>query len=111
MEGPFDRTTAATTARVDAIGELAAALARLRGEAEAANGRVRASVRPGGALDSLEIDPRAMGLPPQELAAAIVASARAATAVAAERMTALEGARPGAGPIGAGGAPPPPRVA
>lgn len=69
------------------------------GEGEAADGRIRASAIVGGTLKSVELDPRAMRLPSDELGEQIVAAVNAAledlkTKVAESAGSALEGFDP-----------------
>ncbi|MGH3486924.1 MAG: YbaB/EbfC family nucleoid-associated protein [Actinopolymorphaceae bacterium] len=73
-------------------------MADLRGEGEAADGKVRASVLPGGAPQTLELDPRAMKMASEDLAEAILEAIRVATDDAATKAAGLlDSVFPGAG--------------
>jgi DNA-binding protein YbaB len=63
-------------ARIAKAKENAAALSAVQGWGEAANGYVKVCVGPSAVLQRVELDPRAMRLPSQDLAASIVAAAR-----------------------------------
>lgn len=56
--------------------ENAAALSAIEAWGEAANGHVKACVGPSGVLKKVELDPRAMRMPSEELAASIVEAAQ-----------------------------------
>jgi DNA-binding protein YbaB len=73
-------------ARVAKAKENAAALSAVRGWGEAANGYVKVCVGPSGVLQRVELDPRAMRLPSQDLAASIVAAAREGQQAAAAKI-------------------------
>jgi DNA-binding protein YbaB len=73
-------------ARVAKAKEDAAALSAVRGWGEAANGYVKVCVGPSGVLQNVDLDPRAMRLPSQDLAASIVAAARAGQQAAAAEI-------------------------
>jgi DNA-binding protein YbaB len=77
------------TEKIDAARTAADAMAKLEGHGEAEEGRIAVTVSPTGALKSLTIDPRAMRLGSQDLAAAILAAASAASANAADQMREL----------------------
>lgn len=79
-------TLAAQTAQFEEVGRrLSATLGR--GEAE--DGRVVVEVRTGGSLASLRLDPRALTLAPDVLAAAILSAAKEAETNAANRAEAV----------------------
>ncbi|HUR07817.1 MAG TPA: YbaB/EbfC family nucleoid-associated protein [Nonomuraea sp.] len=59
----------------------------LRGRGEAANGEVEVEVLPSGALSGLKINPRALRLGSEALAAAVLAAANNAAADAAKQMS------------------------
>lgn len=67
-------------AKVEQAKQNAAAVAETVGHGEAADGLVKVTVGPSGALKSLEFDPRAMRLPSVDLAAAVLEAARAGQA-------------------------------
>lgn len=84
--------------QIEAVRDMSAQLAEVRGEAEAADGKVRVTVRQGGSVDAIELDPRAMKLQSHELSEAIVEASHAATEdVNAKLKDLLETALPGAG--------------
>ncbi|REF37488.1 YbaB/EbfC family nucleoid-associated protein [Thermasporomyces composti] len=84
--------------RLERIQAMGTQLTEVRGEAETADGKVRAVVRPGGALESLTLDPRAMRMASEDLAAAIVEAVAAATEdVTAKVAEAMESVLPGVG--------------
>jgi DNA-binding protein YbaB len=63
--------------------ESAAALAAVEGWGEAANGHVKVCVGPSGMLKKVELDPRAMRMPSEDLATSIVDAAQEAQRAAA----------------------------
>jgi DNA-binding protein YbaB len=63
--------------------ENAAAVAAVEGWGAAANGQVKVCVGPSGVLKNVELDPRAMRMPSEDLAASIVEAARGAQRAAA----------------------------
>lgn len=62
------------------------------GEGEAADGRIRAAAVVGGSLKSIELDPRAMRLPSDELGAQIVVAVNAALEDLKTKVTESAGA-------------------
>jgi DNA-binding protein YbaB len=84
--------------RLERVREMGAQMAELRGEGEAADGKVRVLVQQGGRLETLELDPRAMRMASEDLAAAIVEAVAAATEDATAKASELmESVLPGAG--------------
>jgi len=84
--------------RLERLQELSSRLTEIRGEAETADGKVKAVVRQGGALESLVLDPRAMRMASEDLAAAIVEAVAAATEdVTAKLAEVMESVLPGVG--------------
>jgi DNA-binding protein YbaB len=73
-------------ARIAKAKENAAALSAVQGWGEASTGYVKVCVGPSGVLQSIELDPRAMRLPSQDLAASIVAAAREGQQAAAAKI-------------------------
>lgn len=63
--------------------ENATAVAAVEGWGEAANGHVKVCVGPSGVLKKVELDPRAMRMPSEDLAASIVEAAQDAQRAAA----------------------------
>lgn len=65
--------------QVGSIKEIQERVQAAVGHGEAADGRVKITVGPSGALSAVEIDPRAMRMGSEELAEAIIEAAKAAT--------------------------------
>lgn len=70
------RLVAELEQQVETAKQNAAVVAAMEGWGEAAEGRVRVCVGPSGALKDITLDPRAMRLPSEDLAAAILEGAR-----------------------------------
>jgi DNA-binding protein YbaB len=85
----IERLLAQFNADVAQVEQLRDRITEVRGRGEAADGRVVAETAPTGALVGLTIDPRAMRLGSDELAAAILEAAGAAARNAEEEMTDL----------------------
>lgn len=64
-------------------------MADVVGTAEGAEGRIKVTVRPGGRIESLELDPRALRLPSEDLAETIVATVHEASNNATEKIADL----------------------
>lgn len=80
--------------QVESFQQRREALAAIVGEGHGAEGLVTARTRAGGALDELEIDPRAMRLGSEALRDAILEAARAAAANYAEAVAEVSGVPP-----------------
>lgn len=94
----YEELMAAAAGRIEAVRDLSGQLGDLRGEGAAADGKVKVTVLPGGTLENVELEPRAMKLQSHELAEAIVEAARAATIDATRKSSELmESVLPGAG--------------
>lgn len=97
-DGAYEELMAAAAERIDAVRNMSGQLADLRGVGEAADGKVKVSVMPGGNLENVELDPRAMKLQSHELSEAIVEAAHAASIDASQKSSELmESVLPGAG--------------
>lgn len=83
------RLMADLEARMRQAQENAAAVAALEGVGEAADGVVKVTVGPTGALKDVVLEPKAMRLPSMDLAAAILAAARAGQESIAEQVRAV----------------------
>ena len=77
--------------QITAARDNAVRMAEVVGRGEAEEGRVVVTVRPTGAVQDVELDPRAMRLPSVDLAAAIVAAARLAERDAAAQVREIFG--------------------
>ena len=73
-------------AQIGRAQENATAVAAVQGWGEAANGHVKVCVGPSGVLKNVELDPRAMRMPSEDLAASIVEAAHGAQRAAAVRI-------------------------
>jgi DNA-binding protein YbaB len=94
----FENMLRSATAQIEAMQGAAAKMAELRGLGETADGKVRVQVQAGGVVQSLEIDPRAMRMPSEDLSAAVLEAIRLATEDAGKKLAEiLEAALPGAG--------------
>jgi DNA-binding protein YbaB len=85
------RLLAEVEAKVATAKQNAETVAALEGWGEAAEGRVKVCVGPSGALKNVELDPRAMRLPSQDLAASILEAARAGQQAVAEQVRGIYG--------------------
>lgn len=84
--------------KIERLQEMGGQLAAVRGTGEAADGLVQVTVLPGGMIDSLDLDPRAMRMPSQDLSEAIVEAIKLAAADAsAQAGGQMEEVLPGAG--------------
>jgi DNA-binding protein YbaB len=86
-----DRYLNQTLANLQRLTEVQRQLAELRGEGFGADGLVRAEVGPGGNLQALDLNPRAMRLDSASLSEAIMAAVRDATRQVGEKATELVG--------------------
>lgn len=94
----YEKMLRSATAQIEAMQGAAAKMAELRGVGEAADGKVRVQVQAGGVVQSLEIDPRAMRMPSEDLSNAVLEAIQLATDDAAKKLAEiLEAALPGAG--------------
>ena len=82
-----DRLLSRVSEQVEQLEKTREEFTEMRGEGEAAEGMVKVSVRPGGAIDTININPRAMRLGSEALAEAITEAAHAAEKNVTERMT------------------------
>jgi DNA-binding protein YbaB len=83
----IDRLLAGVSDQVGRVEEIRKDFGELRGHGEAAEGMVKVEVRPGGALSSVEINPRAMRLGSEALGEAILAAAQIAEQDVTGRMS------------------------
>lgn len=94
----YEQVMAEAAERIEAVRGLGNQMAEVRGEGESAEGRVRVTTMPGGTLDTLEIDPRAMRMPSEDLAASIMEAAKKAADDGLKKSGELmESVLPGAG--------------
>lgn len=81
-----ERMMAELEAKLERARENATLVASLEGVGEAADGVVRVTVGPTGALKGVTLDPKAMRLPSMDLAAAVLEAAQAGQAAIAEQL-------------------------
>ncbi|WP_020576435.1 YbaB/EbfC family nucleoid-associated protein [Actinopolymorpha alba] len=99
----YEELLNAATRQMEAAQSAADQFASLRGVGEAADGRVRVEVMAGGSVQGLELDPRVMRMPSEDLAAAVLEAIHAATSDASEKLAEIfDTALPGAGSALAG---------
>ncbi|MEV0592664.1 YbaB/EbfC family nucleoid-associated protein [Nonomuraea cavernae] len=82
----LDRLMAEFKANSKELSDVMGQVGEVRGQATAADDKIRVQVSSSGELTSLRIDPRAMKLGSEELAEAILDAARRATEDAARRL-------------------------
>jgi len=96
--GDYEALMASAAEKIEAVRNMSGQLAELRGIGEAADGKVKVTVLPGGALERVDLEPRAMKLPSHELGEAIVEAARAASVDVTHKSSELmESVLPGVG--------------